>query len=333
MRVLITGAAGFIGSRLTSELLARGQLIDAQGTARPIGELVLADTVPIAAAAVAGGPRTRAELGDIRDRAYLQRLAGDGLDSVFHLASTLTIEAETGFERGLAVNVHGLMQLLEICRAQVRAPRLVFASSIAAFGGPLPATVDDTVALTPQTSYGTHKAIAELLINDYTRHGFIDGRALRLPIVLIRPGAATPAVSDRVAAIVREPLLGRDVACPLAPETRIPVASARRVAAALVAVHDLPASAFAHTRAMNLPSLTVSVGEMVAALQRVQRPRPRGQVHWQPDPGLQRVVDGWPVSFVSELASRHGIAADANFDEIVATFIEDACPAQAPTPP
>jgi len=328
MRVLITGAAGFIGSHLVSALLRQGQLRDASGAPRGISELVLADTMPIARAAAGGDIPILAETGDFCDPAFLRHLVGAGVDSVFHLAATLTIDAETNFARGLQVNVHGLMQLLEICRAQRRPPRFVFASSIAAFGGPLPKTVDDTVAQTPQTSYGTHKAIAELLLNDYSRHGFIDARALRLPFVLIRPGAASPAVSDRVAAIVREPLLGRDVACPLAPDTRIPVASARRVATALRAMHDLPAASFGHTRAMNLPSLTVSIGEMVDALQRFGQTRRLGRVSWEPDAKLQTVVDGWPGQFVSERASRNGICADADFDEIIRAFVEDYLPAQ-----
>lgn len=327
MRVLITGAAGFIGSHLVAALLARGQLSDASGTPRAISELIAADTAAIARTAAGGNVPMRAETGDFCDAAFLRRLVGAGVDSVFHLASTLTIDAETNFARGLQVNVHGLMQLLEICRAQAQPPRFVFSSSIAAFGGPLPKTVDDAVAQTPQTSYGTHKAIVELLLNDYSRHGFIDARALRLPFVLIRPGAPSPAVSDRVAAIVREPLLGRDVVCPLAPQTRIPVASARRVAAALVAVHDLPASSFGHTRAMNLPSLTVGIGEMVEALQRFGRTRRLGRVIWEPDASLQAVVDGWPSQFVSARASQNGIRADADFDEIIGAFVEDYLPA------
>ena len=346
MRVLVTGAAGFVGSHVARALLARGCLGDSGGANRAIGELVLADAIlpaqdladgpaqgpsrgpgqaPAGGAPSTSGIRLRTETGDLRDPAFLQRLIGEGVDSVFHLAAALTMQAETDFVRGLEVNVHALMRLLELCRAQARVPKLVFPSSIAAFGGELPRTVDDSVAQTPQTSYGTHKSIAELLISDYSRHGFVDGRALRLPVVLIRPGASVPAVSDRIAAIVREPLCGRDVVCPLAAGTRIPVSSARRVAESLLAIHDLPVAAFGATRAMNLPSLTVSVGEMIESVRRCARGRRLGAVRIEPDASLQAVVDGWPAAFVSERASRCGIAADADFDEIVRAFIEE-CP-------
>lgn len=327
MRVVIIGAAGFIGTHVTAALLARGKLRDRSDRAQPITELVLADLVPAAGVPSHPGIRIRNEVGDVCDPGFLSRVLAGGVDSVFALAATLTSEAETDFAKGLAVNLHGFMRLLEACRRQAQPARLVFASSIAAFGGPLPVTVDDAVAQTPQTSYGTHKAITELLINDYSRHGFIDGRALRLPIVLIRERAGRTSVSDQVAAIVREPLLGLDVACGLSPDTRIAVASAPRVAEALLAVHDLPASAFAHTRAMNLPALTVSVGEMVDALQRFGGDRRLGRVTWKPDARLQAVVDGWPARFVSERAARLGIGADRAFDEIIAAFVAHHPPA------
>lgn len=331
MRVVITGAAGFIGTRLTRALLARGRLCAIGEQPVAVDELVLVDRVAAPPPANPGAVRVSVRTGDLCDADFLARLFEPGVDSVFALAATLTSEAETDFAKGLAVNVHALMRLLEACRAQARAPRLVFASSIAAFGGPLPETVDDSIARTPQTSYGTHKAIAELLLDDYARHGFVDARALRLPVVLIRSGAAVPTVSDRIAAIVREPLLGRDVVCPLAPDTLLPVASAARVARALLDLHELPGQALGHTRAMNLPSLSVRVDEMVAALEPHARGRRLGRIIWQPDARLQAVVDGWPHRFVSQQASRLGIGADASFGEIVDIFLEEQAAAQAGT--
>lgn len=329
MRVVITGAAGFIGTRLASALLARARLCGAGGRPLAVDELVLVDRVRAPIPANPHGIAVSVHAGDLCDADFLARLFAPGVDSVFALAATLTSEAETDFAKGLAVNVHSPMRLLEACRAQARAPRLVFTSSIAAFGGPLPETVDDSVARTPQTSYGTHKAIVELLLDDYSRHGFVDARALRLPVVLIRPAAAAPTVSDRIAAIVREPLLGCDVVCPLAPQTLMPVASAARVAQALLDVHDLPASALGHTRAMNLPSLSVRVADMAAALEPHARDRRLGRIIWEPDARLQAVVDGWPHRFVSERASRLGIRADASFGEIVETFLNEQAAMQA----
>jgi nucleoside-diphosphate-sugar epimerase len=322
MRVLVIGAAGFIGSHVVSALLERGQL-----AGRRIESLLLADAMPVRLPQGAQ-VEVRAETGDISDRAFIQHLAS-GVDSVFPLAATLTTEAEADFGKGLKVNLLALVDLLEALRqrrdrhGKGQAPRVVFASSIAAFGGALPDTVDDAVQHLPQTSYGTQKAIAELLINDYSRHGFIDGRALRLPIVLIRRGAPSAAVSDRVAAIVREPLLGRDTVCPFDPGTRMPVASVQRVAAALIAIHDLPASAFGDSRAMNLPALSVTAGEMVESLQRFRNVRALGRVTFSPDAQLQAVVESWPKRFVSERASRRGIGSDASFDEIIRHFLSE----------
>ena len=323
MKVLITGAAGFIGGHVVSALLARGRLRDADGEERAVEEIVLADAVQPPARATAGPVPIRAVTGDFRDPDFPSRLLEGGVDSVFHLAAALTIDAETDFERGMEVNVLGLVRLLEACRALPRAPRLVFASSMAAFGGPLPETVDDTVVQTPQTSYGAHKSIGELLLNDYARRGYVDARALRLPVVMTRPGAPTPTVSDRIAAIVREPLLGRDVACPLAESTRMPLASVQRVAQALLAVHDLPRSAFGHTRAMNLPALTASVGDLIAAVRRRLPAGGTGRIEVRPDPQLQAIVDGWPSGFVSARASANGIGADASVDDVVEAFLED----------
>jgi D-erythronate 2-dehydrogenase len=307
MRILVTGAGGFIGSHVVRALVAKGV---------PASALLLADANRFDAPAGA-----KVEIGDIAEPSFIRRLLEHGVRSIYALAATLTSDAEADFGKGLRVNVLGLIHLLEALRHVGGRPKLVYPSSISSFGGALPETVDDTIAHFPRTSYGSHKAIAELLINDYTRKGFIDGRALRLPVVLTRPGAPSTVVSDRVAAILREPLRGKDVACPLDPTTRIPVASVQRVAQALIAIHDLPPSAFGDTRAMNLPSLSVTIGEMVAA---VERRKAAGKITYAKDPVLQAIADDWPKRFVSERASRHGIVADASIDEVIEHFLASA---------
>lgn len=291
MRILVTGAGGFLGQRLTRLLATRSGI-----------ELVLADRVAL--------PHPGAVTGDLTDQGFLDRVTAQPFDSIFHLAASLTLEAEQDPAQAFATNVEPLRHLIQ----RNQGARIIFTSSIAVFGGDLPDRVDDAIRSTPTTTYGAHKAINELLLADASRQGRIDGRALRLPIVLTRPGAPTPAVSDRVAAILREPLAGRDTICPLTPETRIPVASAGAVAAALLALHDLPAEVLPAARAMNLPSLTIRIADMIAA---VERRGAKGHVTLAPEPALQAIVDGWPKQFVSETATRLGLHADADLDALI----------------
>ena len=285
--------------------------------------LLLADRLPVAAPS--GPIPIAAAVGDIADTAFVAGLLRQA-DCVFHLAALLANETEADLTRGMDVTLRALLAMLDACRAQGRTqgrvPRLVFTSSIAAFGGPLPELVDDSVPRTPQTSYGTHKAIAELLIDDYTRRGLLDGRVLRLPIVLARNAPAGTAVSDRVAALVRDPVLGHDVVCGIHPDTVMPVASAHRVAAALLRMATLPAAAFGHTRAMNLPSLSTTPQELAEAASR-GAVRETGRVTWVPDPALQAVIDGWPRRFGSARAAKLGLVGDTDADEIVRHFVQE----------
>ena len=307
MRVLITGARGFIGSALTRALLQRGD-----------AELVALDVSPPAS------PHdgvTDVTTGDATDASVLREVFARPFDRVFALGATLTQQAEADFAHGLQVNVMGMLQLIDACRQQPRAPRLVFTSSIAAFGGALPETVDDEVARTPLTSYGTHKAVVELLLNDASRKGFVDGRALRLPIVLTRPGPPVASVSDRVASLIREPLRGVDTVCPLAPETRIVVSSVQAVAQALLRLADAPADAIGPFRAMNLPSLSVRVSELIDAVAAVPprrgSPAALGRTHWQPDAALQAIVAQWPQRFDSARARALGLCGSTSLDTLI----------------
>lgn len=324
MRVVVTGASGFIGRRLVTALLARGQLAGAaRHGPQPLSELVLVDARPPTVPTAHGSVSIETHCGDICDPGLREKVFARDVDSLFHLAATLTAEAQADPRKGMRVNVRGLLDLLEAGRGQRHPPRVVFPSSIAAFGGDLPDVVDDHVVQTPQTSYGCHKVIAEQLINDYSRHRVIDGRALRLPIVLVRPPAEQPSVSDQVAAIVREPLAGRDFTCPFRPDTSLTVASVQRVAEALLDIHEVPGESFGDTRAVNLPALTVTPAEMVAALVSMRLDGRIGSVEYAVDPGAQKVVDSWPRHFVSQTASRLGLCADASFSAIVDAYLKD----------
>lgn len=337
MRVLITGGLGFIGTRLATELLRHGTVAGPDGHDQPLHELVLLDGAPAQPhhARLLADTRVRHVTGDAADARVLQPLVAAGVDTVFVLGATLTTAAEDDVARGLDVNLLAVLRLLDACRGAGQRPRLVFTSSIAAFGGPLPVVVHDDLPLHPQTSYGTAKAMVELLLHDQSRHGFVDARCLRLPVVVVRPGAPGPSVSDRIAALVREPLRGQDTTCPLRPDTRVPLASVGAVARALLQVQRWPAAVFGSTRSVNLPALTVTLSDWMAAagtaVQHRPWPQPLGRVQLQPDTRLQAVVDGWPQGLDSALARRQGLLPEASAVAIVQDFIDDLV-AWAPSP-
>ena len=241
MRVVITGGGGFLGSRLARALLARGKLTDARGGERDIREIVLLDVVP---APDLGDARVRSIAGDLADPVVVERALAPVTASVFHLAAVVSGQAEADFDLGMRVNLDATRLLLERCRKLAAPPKLLFTSSLAVFGGPLPDPVPDDAPLMPQTSYGTQKAIGEYLVYDMTRKGMIDGRSLRLPTVTVRPGKPNKAASSFASGIIREPLAGVNAPCPVAPTTRMWVISPRAVVANLIIGHEAPASAF-----------------------------------------------------------------------------------------
>jgi nucleoside-diphosphate-sugar epimerase len=323
MRIVITGGAGFLGSRLARAILARDALVDARGDRREVRELVLLDVVP----ASLDDPRVAAVTGDLADPALVERIVTSDTDSIFHLAAVVSGQAEAEFDLGMRVNVDATRLLLERCRKLARPPKLVFASSLAVFGGTLPDPVPDDALLTPQTSYGTQKAIGEFLVYDMTRKGFIDGRSLRLPTITVRPGKPNRAASSFASSIIREPLNGVDASCPVGPSTRVWVSSPRTVITNLLLGHDVAAARFAHTRSINVPGMCISVGEMVAALRRVAGDAVADRVKWQPDPVIERIVATWPPRFAPVLGPALGMRADDDFESIVRQYIEDELPA------
>ena len=322
MKVVITGGAGFIGRQLAERIAKRGELPDAGGKPAKIDELVLFDAVegvPLAPPAIP----VRAVTGDVADRSLMRNIIGGDVGAIFHLAAVVSAAAEADFDLGMRVNLDGTLSVLEACRALPRSPRVVFASSVAVFGGDMPPVLTDQTPLTPQTSYGAQKAMGELLVNDYSRKGFIDGRALRLPTIVVRPGKPNKAASTFASSIIREPLAGAEAVCPVERSARMWILSPRRVLDSLLHAYELPPSAWGVSRSLNLPGIDVSIGDMVDGLARVAGPVPMKRIRWEPDAHIQRIVAGWPHKFETARAKAMGFVADQNFDEIVSQHIAD----------
>jgi D-erythronate 2-dehydrogenase len=312
MRVVITGGCGFLGRRVALRLLERSD----------VDELVLFDNAP-SALPLPEDRRLRLVTGNIADRETVRRVISPGTASVFHLAAVVSGEAEADTDLGYRVNLDGTRAVLDACRALGTCPRVVFASSLAVYGGALPAAVGDDTPLTPQTSYGTQKAIGELLVNDYSRKGFVDGLALRLPTVVVRPGRPNRAASTFASSIIREPLSGRNAVCPVSPDTVMALASPRRVVAALLHAHDLPGREVGGRRSLQLPGFSVAVGEMAEAVRRVGGAEAYTKIQWEPDPLIQQIISGWPRALAAPRAVALGFTVDNGIDEVVEAFVED----------
>ena len=309
MHILITGGAGFLGRKLAAALLMR----------RDVTRLTLLD---IAAGADMGDPRVHSLAGDLGDPVLLETAFAGGVDGVYHLAAVVSGEAEANFDLGWRVNVDATRALLERCRALGTRPRLLFASSCAVFGGPLPAKLQDDQALMPQSSYGAQKAVGELLVHDYARKGYIDGRSLRLPTVTVRPGKPNKAASSFASGIIREPLSGVEAVCPVGRETRMWLISPRAIVANLVAGYDAPASALPAWHSVNVPGISVTVGEMVDDLRKVAGDAVADRVVFRHDEAIDRIVRTWPRDFDARAGHALGMRADPDFASIVRQYVE-----------
>ncbi|MEK6243959.1 MAG: D-erythronate dehydrogenase [Pseudomonadota bacterium] len=320
MKILITGGGGFLGFRLARTLLARGTLGGA-----PITSITLLDGA--FAPAAAQEPRFKAVTGDISDPKVLASVCAPDTDAVFHLAAVVSGAAETDFDLGMRVNLKGMELLLEqmrrISSAGARPPRLVYTSSVAAFGGDLPEVLDDSTIANPQTSYGAQKVIGEYLVTDYTRKGFIDGRSLRLPTIVVRAGKPNAAASSFASGILREPLNGVNSECPVAPETGVWLLSPGRVVEAFIHAWELPPEAWGTQRWLNLPGITASVAEMVEALRKVAGDAVAKRVLYRADARIQAIVKTWPVNFRTPRARAMGFKPDPDVASVIRDYIAD----------
>jgi nucleoside-diphosphate-sugar epimerase len=324
MHVLITGAAGMIGRKLAERLLK-----DSRIGKNTIRKLTLHDVVPPAVK-----PTEKTTIlpivGDISDRTVVARLVAERPELVIHLAAIVSGEAEADFDKGYAVNLDGTRFLFEAIRAQNYSPRVIFASSIAVFGTPFPEPIPDEFHLTPLTSYGTQKAIGELLLNDYTRRGIFDGIGLRLPTICVRPGKPNKAASGFFSNIIREPLKGEEAVLPVSDSVRHWHASPRAAVGFFLHAAEMDLSQVGPRRCLTMPGVGVTVGEQIAALRHVAGEKAVGLIRRQPDPAIEKIVAGWPTAFEAKRARSLGFTADPGFDAIVKAHIEDEHGGRAP---
>ncbi len=315
-RTVITGGCGFLGRKL-AERLHRDQ---------PDRPLVLVDQVGPSgdwATAIDAESIT----GDLTEPGFVKAAIGPDTAAVFHLASVVSAGAEADFDLGYAVNLQGTLAVLERCRTigvdAGRPPKLVFTSSLATFGSGVESPVDERTALRPETSYGVQKAACELLINDYSRRGFVDGRVLRLPTVVVRPGKPNLAASGFASGIIREPLSGTDSVCPVTADTVMAVISPRRVIDAFCRVLELDGADLGQERTILLPGLAMSMAEAVEATRVEGQGRKLGRVTFEHDAEIQRIISSWPPSMVSKRAADLGFVGDSSVAAIVRQHIED----------
>ena len=319
MRILVTGAAGMIGRKLTERLARDGAL-----GSESIDRLVLVDVVAPALDAPAGMEIESVSV-DVSEPGVADILFRNRPDLVFHLAAVVSGEAEADFEKGYRVNVDGTRDLLEAVRSTGHGycPRFVFASSIAVFGTPFPDVIPDDFCAAPLTSYGTQKAIAELLLCDYSRRGFLDGVGVRLPTITVRPGAPNKAASGFFSGIIREPLHGRPAVLPVPDDIRHWHASPRAAVEFLLHAATLDTSVLGHRRCLTMPGVSVTVAEQIAALRRVAGEEAVALITRQPDEMVLAIVSGWPREFDARRAIALGFRAETSFDEIVRVYVED----------
>ena len=319
MHILITGAAGMIGRKLTTRLVADRTL-----GGKSIDRLTLVDIGPPQRPENFSGQVDTAA-GDIADPAAASGAISGRPDVLFHLAAVVSGEAELDFAKGMHVNFDGSRALLEAVRNAGNGyrPRFIFASSIAVFGAPFPASIPDEFALTPLTSYGTQKAMIELLLADYSRRGFLDGVGIRLPNIVVRPGKPNKAASGFFSSIIREPLKGEEALLPVDDHVRNWHASPRAAVGFLVHAAVLDGHDLGPRINLTMPGVCCTVAEQIASLRRIAGDKVAARIRHAPDPLVQRIVGGWPNRFDPRRALALGFKAEGSFDEIIHAHIDD----------
>jgi nucleoside-diphosphate-sugar epimerase len=318
MKILVIGAAGMIGRKLVRALAGRGEL-----GGREITKFILSDIVAPARPDFAGPVETVA--ADLSEPGQAEALIRTRPEVIFHLAAIVSGEAEADFEKGYRVNLDGTRRLFEAIRLAGGGyrPKLVFTSSIAVFGEPLPEVIGDTHHLTPLTSYGTQKAICELLLADYSRKGFLDGIGIRLPTIVIRPGKPNKAASGFFSGILREPLSGQEAVLPVDDSVRHWFASPRAAVGFLLHAAELDTAPLGQVRTLTMPGLSATVGEEIEALRRAAGDSAVELIRREPDAAVAKIVAGWPGNFDAGRAEALGFTAETSFDEIIRAHIED----------
>jgi D-erythronate 2-dehydrogenase len=317
MKVLVIGGAGMVGQKLAQRLARDGAL-----GGKPITSLVLHDVVAAPLCRDCPFPMSAAT-GDLSTPGEAEKLVAGRPDVIFHLAAIVSGEAEVEFDKGYRINLDGTRYLLEAVRAAGNKPRVVFTSSIAVFGAPFPEAIGDEFFHTPLTSYGTQKAIGELLLADYTRKGFLDGIGIRLPTICVRPGKPNKAASGFFSNIIREPLAGQEAVLPVSDDVRHWHASPRAAVGFLLHAATIDGATVGPRRNLTMPGLSVTIAEQIAALQKVAGPKVVARIRREPDPAIMKIVDGWPRNFDARRATELGFKAERSFEDIIRIHIED----------
>jgi len=316
VHILILGGGGFLGKRLAKELAQNGGLARNEILRLTLVDLVFTEDR-------LHDSRLEYIEADFSDEVTITNILRHRPDIIFHLAAIVSGEAEKKFQLGMKINFYASLQVLELCRKLEIQPRIVFASSCAVFGGDVSGIITDETAPKPRSSYGTQKAMVELLMNDYSRRGFVDARCLRLPTIAIRPGKPNAATSSFVSSIIREPLRGEKASYPVPPDTPCWILSPKQVIQNFIHAANIDEKLLGEDRVINLPGLTVSVREMIKSLEQITGPEVTKLISYEPDAFLQSIVLTWPPYFETQRAKELGFVSDSSVAEIIRSYITD----------